>query len=195
MKSLALIPFKSVAAALLLLVSSLGAQVEHVDPRIGGVGLMLVPTRPLVHMPNSMLRVYPIRKDQLDQKIRSFPLSIVSHRLGELFSLMPGDNDCPQLWDQEITTPYYYSTLFVDTGVLTEFTTTERAGFYRFTFPNGKATLHLRNILSGSIKTEGAMAVSGEERFEGMKACIYGEFSKSMNTAFTLGGKMKRKAT
>ena len=195
MKLFALFPFKSVAAALPLFVSSVSAQVEHVDPTIGGVGLMLVPTRPLVHIPNSMLRVYPIRKDQLDQKIRSFPLSIVSHRLGELFSLMPGDNESPQVWDQEITTPYYYSTLFVDTGVRTEFTTTERAGFYRFAFPDGKATLHLKNILPGSIKTEGAMAVSGEERFEGMKAFIYGEFSKPMDTALIPGGKMKLKAT
>lgn len=73
MKFIALSPFKSVAAALPLLVSSLSAQVEHVDPMIGGVALMLVPTRPLVHMPNRMLRVYPSRKDQLDQKIRSFP--------------------------------------------------------------------------------------------------------------------------
>jgi hypothetical protein len=38
-----------------------------------------------------MVRVYPVRKDQLDDQIRSFPLTIISHRLGELFWLMPGD--------------------------------------------------------------------------------------------------------
>ena len=80
MKRLRPPPLKSSAAALSLLISSLHAQVEHVDPTIGGVALMLVPTRPLVHMPNSMLRVYPVQKDQIDLKISSFPLSIVSHR-------------------------------------------------------------------------------------------------------------------
>ena len=58
------------------------AQVEYVDPTIGGVGLLLEPTRPTVHLPNSMVRVYPVRKDQLDDQIRSFPLTIISHRLG-----------------------------------------------------------------------------------------------------------------
>jgi hypothetical protein len=81
----------SAATALTLLVSPLVAQVEHVDPTIGGVAPMLVPTRPLVHMPNSMVRVHPVRKDQLDLKISSFPLSIVSPRHGELFSLMIGN--------------------------------------------------------------------------------------------------------
>ena len=120
MKYFSFIFLKFAATTLPLFVASLHAQVEHVDPTIGGVGLMLVPTRPLVHMPNSILRVYPMRKDQLDLKISSFPLSIISHRLGELFSLMPGEDGSPQFWDQETTTAYYYSTLFIDTGIRTE---------------------------------------------------------------------------
>lgn len=188
------IPFHS-AAALALLVSPLHAQVEHVDPTIGGVALMLVPTRPLVHLPNSMVRVYPVRNDQLDQKISSFPLSIVSHRHGELFSLMPGESDGPQFWDQETTTPYYYSTFFPDRGIRTGFTATERGGYYRFTFPAAKATLHFKNILPGAFKVEGPSAISGEERFQGMKAFIYGEFSQAVETSVTPGDMMKLKVT
>jgi hypothetical protein len=67
------------------------AQVEYVDPTMGGQGFMLEPTRPTVSLPNSMVRVYPVRKDQLDDQIHSFPLTIISHRLGELFWLMPYD--------------------------------------------------------------------------------------------------------
>jgi predicted alpha-1,2-mannosidase len=173
----------------------LGAQVEYVDPTIGGVALMLVPTRPLVHLPNSMVRVYPVRKDQVDQQISSFPLSIVSHRHGELFSLMPGEKGSPQVWDQETTTPYYFSTSFIDSGIRTEFTAAEQAGFYRFTFPDSKATLHLKNILPGALKIEGPQSVSGEERFHGMKAFIYGEFSQAVETVLTPGDMMKIKAT
>ncbi len=195
MKYFSFIFLKFAATTLPLFVAPLHAQVEHVDPTIGGVGLMLVPTRPLVHMPNSMLRVYPMRKDQLDLKISSFPLSIISHRLGELFSLMPGETGGPQVWDQEITTPYYYSTLFTDSGIHTEFTTAERAGYFRFTFPDGKATLHLKNILPGALKVEGPTAVSGEESFKGMKAFIYGEFSQPLETVVTRGEMMKLKAT
>lgn len=193
MRSLKLL--KAAAFALSLFVSPLHAQVEHVDPTIGGVGLMLEPTRQLVHMPNSMVRVYPVRKDQLDLKIHSLPLSIVSHRHGELFSLMPGENGSPQIWDQEITTPYYYSTHFLDSGILTEFTASERAGYYRFKFPDGKAILHLKNIRPGQLKVEGTTAVSGEERFEGMKAFIYGEFSQPVETAISPGEMMKLNVT
>ena len=95
------------AVALAAAVSPLRAQVEYVDPTIGGVGVLLEPTRPTVHLPNSMVRVYPVRKDQLDDQIKSFPLTIISHRLGELFSVMPGASAAPAAWDQEVTTPYY----------------------------------------------------------------------------------------
>src|SRR5580658_4472116 len=109
------------------------AQVEYVDPSMGGQGVLLEPTKPTVSLPNSMVRVYPMRKDQLDDQIQSFPLTIISHRLGELFSLMPADGTTgvdiwhhPQTWDQETTTPYYFATRFDDSLIRTEFTPTAR---------------------------------------------------------------------
>src|SRR5258706_881695 len=103
--------------AVFLFAVTVRAQVEYVDPSIGRKGFMPEPTRPAVHLPNSMVRVYPVRKDQLDDQIRSFPLTIISHRLGELFWLMPCDGtpdpgawNRPVAYDQEQTTPYYYST-------------------------------------------------------------------------------------
>src|SRR5438309_10208505 len=99
------LPF--VVAAVFLFSVSVRAQVEYVDPAMGGQGFMLEPTRPTVSLPNSMVRVYPVRKDQLDDQIRSFPLTIISHRLGELFWLMPGDGSADpwsraQTYDQEV---------------------------------------------------------------------------------------------
>src|SRR5580704_10330458 len=75
------------------------SQVEYVDPSMGGQGFMLEPTRPTVSLPNSMVRVYPVRKDHLDDQIQSFPLTIISHRLGELFWLMPDDGSLTG-WNQ-----------------------------------------------------------------------------------------------
>ena len=98
-------------AALTMLTTPVRAQVEYVDPTIGNVSILLVPTRPAVFMPNSMVRVYPIREDALDDRISSFPLTISSHRALELFSIMPGDGSAAP-YDQEKTTPYYYSTRF-----------------------------------------------------------------------------------
>src|SRR5437763_16377466 len=89
------------------------AQVEYVDPTIGNVGILLVPTRPAVYLPNSMVRVYPTRSDALNDQIESFPLTISSHRMRELFSIMHGEGG-PAAYDQEKTTPYYLSTRFDD---------------------------------------------------------------------------------
>jgi len=55
----------------------------YVDPTIGNVGLLLQPTRPTVQLPNQMMRIHPQRKDYTDDQISSFPLIIVSHRLGQ----------------------------------------------------------------------------------------------------------------
>jgi predicted alpha-1,2-mannosidase len=181
-------------ASALCLASAANAQVEYVDPSMGGQGFMLEPTRPTVSLPNSMVRVYPVRKDQLDDQIHSFPLTIVSHRLGELFWLMPGDGSSdawnrPAAYDQEIETPYYYSARFDDSLIRTEFTPTARCGYFRFTFPSGKPVVWLANRLKGELAADGSNAISGMERIVGqgrmspgtMQAFVYGEFNAPVN--------------
>src|SRR6202171_2186408 len=176
-------------AAVLLSAVSVRAQVEYVDPSRGGRGFMLEPTRPTVSLPNSMVRVYPVRRDQLDDQIRSFPLTIISHRLGELFWLMPSDGspgawDRPQAYDQEVETPYYYSARFDSSLIQTEFAPTERCGYFRFTFPSGKPGVLLANRRGGDLSSDGK-TISGKENITGegerspgtMQAFVYGEFS------------------
>jgi predicted alpha-1,2-mannosidase len=172
------------AAGLALGLNTARAQLEYVDPTVGGEGFLLEPTRPTVSLPNSMVRVYPVRKDQLDDQISSFPLTIISHRLGELFWLMPCAGPVgASAWkgvaayDQEITTPYYYSTRFDGSLLRTEFTPTERCGYYRFTFPTGTPTVLLANRLEGELSDGGSNCVSGVERFHDMQAFFFGEFS------------------
>ena len=168
--------FSGVLATLTVFAGQAAAQVQYVDPTIGNVGILLVPTRPTVFLPNSVVRFYPIRADALDDQIASFPLTINSHRMQELFSIMPGEGG-PAAYDQETTTPYYYSTRFDDSLIRTEFSATERCGYFRFGFPNGNAKVALSNRLPGDLHFQGGREVSGEERFEGMKAYVYGEFS------------------
>jgi len=84
-------------------------ELTYVDPDIGGVGLLLQPTRPTVQVPNQMIRVYPVRRDYLDDQIRYFPLTLVSHRNGELFGIMPLSGEItpdPPVseWDNQLET-------------------------------------------------------------------------------------------
>lgn len=185
------------ALLLFLFASWAGAafgQVEYVDPTIGGQGILLQPTRPTVSLPNSMVRVYPVRNDQLDDQIHSFPLTIISHRLGELFWLMPENGssaawDQPAAYDQEIETPYYYSVRFDGSMVRTEFTPTAHCGFFRFTFPAGKPVVFLANRQGGSMAENNNNGISGVENIVSqsditpgtMRAYVYGEFSSPIS--------------
>lgn len=174
---------KLILIATLLGIQTAWAQVDLVDPPIGSQGFLLEPTRPTVSLPNGMVRVYPIRKDQLDDQIQSFPLTIISHRLGELFSIMPCNADPTQSWskpavyDQEVKTPYYYATRFDDSLIRTEFTPTERAGYFRFTAGNGKLGVLFANRTQGELALNSDNSISGLERFNNMQAFLYGEFN------------------
>jgi len=179
----------------LLSLNLASAQVEYVDPTIGGVGVLLEPTRPTVHLPHSMVRVYPVRKDQLDDQIQSFPLTIISHRLGELFSVMPHDGTPDQntwkgsaAYDQEQTTPYYYSSRLDDSLIQIEFTPTERCGYFRFKFPSSKPVVLLATRKGGDLSLTDGHSVTGIEKFNGMQAYVYGEFSSPVTAVKTTDG-------
>lgn len=159
------------------------SNVNYVDPTIGSVGLILEPTRPAVHLPNSMVRVFPARKDQLDDRINYFPLMIASHRQQSLFGLLPVSGDAkeldrPVIYDREKTAPYYYS-VFLDDADKAEFTPAAKSGYFRFSFAGSKPHYLRLNTLNGkgNIRVTGRRQLSGVEEFAGMKAYFYAELN------------------
>ena len=120
------------------------SNLQYVDPHIGGMGHLLHPTRPNVQQPNQMIRMHPMRADYLDDQISFFPLTMISHRNGELFGIMPyvgsAGSGAEEKWevrqtydhDLEIVHPYYYSTYFIDSDIRTEFTPGNKTGYFRF---------------------------------------------------------------
>lgn len=160
---------------------------SYVDPNIGGVGLILQPTRPTVQVPNQMVRMYPVRKDYLDDEIRFFPLTIISHRSGELFGIMPfsGDlsSDTPvSSWDREmeVSDPYYFSTWLESYNVTTEFAPGRKTGFFRFTFHgNHQKNLYLVNMREGHWIMADQNSLTCTESFSGMKAYAYCELNQA----------------
>ncbi len=187
--------------AAIALQQSVPAQVEYVDPAIGGVGHLLEPTKPTVSLPNSMVRVYPVRRDALDDQIQSFPLTIISHRLGELFWLMPNAG-APNAaawqqraaYDQEQLTPYYYAARLDDSLIQIEFTPTERCGYFRFKFPSSNPVVLLANRQGGDLTVQDGITISGVEKFNGMQAFVYGEFSAPVSVARSVAGDKTRLA-
>jgi predicted alpha-1,2-mannosidase len=164
---------------------------QYIDPRIGNVGQLLEPTRPTMHLPNQMIRMYPIRADYIDDQLSSFPLNMVSHRLGEVFALKPDNLPLtPASWDQkmpydhdlEVIRPWYYSTYLIDKGITVEFAPGKKAGVYKFTFPAKSA---LKSLLFGTYNNSATQwsfndgnELSGMETYhDDIKVYVYGQFS------------------
>ena len=61
--------------------------VDYVNPYIGNISHLLVPTYPTIHLPNSMLRVYPERENYTGNQIGGLPLIVTSHRGSSAFNI------------------------------------------------------------------------------------------------------------
>ncbi len=179
---------------------------DEVAPGIGGVGRLLQPTRPTVSVPNSMIRMYPVRPDWLSDQIDFFPLTVKSHRQGELFGIMPftgtaADSNWTkkQMYDHdlEITRPWYYTTYFPDPEIETEYTAGRHSGFFRFNYNGNQPRLiRLQINNAGAWKKASAHAVKGMEAFDGMKAYVYGVFNTDgvfTDTVLTISSRHGRK--
>ena len=165
------------------------SNLDYVDPTIGGVGVILQPTRPTVHLPNSMVRVFPNREDHLDDQISNFQLTITSHRLFKVFAFMPVSGGVnPVIWNQsfengpEVLQPYYYKTTFEDAGNSIEFTPQERSGIFKVQFTDTQDHYLRMGTYNGKgeIATKGKRIITGTEVFATelnapMKAYFYAE--------------------
>lgn len=164
---------------------------QYVDPTIGNVSVLLQPTRPTAQLPNQVIRMYPVRADYLDDQIRFFPLTIASHRNGELFGVLPGTGNpekgnwkTKQTYDHdlEVIRPFFYSTYLIDEEITTEFAPGNKTGFFRFTFPEkGEKRLRFNLVNSGYWEPVSAKSFTGIEEFQGMKAFVYAEFETEPN--------------
>ncbi len=141
-------------------------------PSAGWVSCSNPPARPSP-CPTAWCASIPCERISWMTRFSSFPLTIISHRLGELFWLdarrrpaQGGAWNQPAAYDQEKLTPYYYSTRLDHSLVQTEFTPTERCGYFRFTFPSGKAVVLLANRLPGELAGSGSNVVTGSEQFQ-----------------------------
>jgi putative alpha-1,2-mannosidase len=150
--------------------------------------------------------MYPLRTDFISDQISNFPLNVVSHRLGEVFSVKPSINlSGEENWkepltydhDLEITRPWYYSTYLVDKEIKVEFAPGAKAGIYRFSFPkSSQKAILLGNYNRGnaSYKMISDRIVTGLETYHGnIKVYLYGEFTIPGNLQVISNGKLESK--
>ena len=114
--------------------------VDYVNPYIGNISHLLVPTYPTVHLPNSMLRVYPNRGDFTSDLLQGLPVIVTNHRGGSAFGISPvqGKEALKPIvnytYDLEKITPYSYSVDLDEAQIHVDFAPSHRSAIYEFTF-------------------------------------------------------------
>ncbi len=175
------------------LISALAAErpkdpVDYVDPNIGGVGILLQPTLPLVQLPHGMARLAPIvtpgfADRYLADKIYGFPMAGASF-LPVTGSVPASPKQYASSYDHdfETVTPYYCSEQLEDYGVRVEYTAAKRAAYYRITFPT-KALAHVfLNVgKAGQVESPESSVITGSALNDGIHSYFYAVFSKTIS--------------
>lgn len=138
--------------------------VDHVNPYMGNISHLLVPTFPTVHLPNSMLRVYPERDDLTGDELRGLPLVVTSHRRSSAFVISPVKAENAERlkpvtrfsYDHEIIKPYYYEVVLDHQLTGVRFAPSHQSAMYELNFREGEG----HNFLTLSTG-DGKVAVNG----------------------------------
>ncbi len=149
-----------------------GEPVDFVNPYIGNISHLLVPTFPTVHLPNSFLRVHPARREFSEIQINGFPLIITSHRGAPAFSLSPFQGDESELkpvfplrYDQEKLTPYSWSVYLDELNIQVDFGVSHQSAAYEFQFENDAPSYVILNSQNGKLSWDGK-ALSGYQTID-----------------------------
>lgn len=160
--------------------------VEYVNPYIGNISHLLVPTYPTVHLPNSMIRFYPDRDNYTSNIMQGFPLNVVSHRSRKAFRLIPLTTKTYNLpenfsftYDNESITPYKYSVTLDEQNIDITFTPSSKSGCFTVTYPaSAEHGIMLRTTGSGELIYDNN-SITGYDTFNGVKLFLYLEFDKN----------------
>lgn len=143
--------------------------VDYVNPYMGNISHLLVPTYPTIHLPNSFLRVYPERGDFTGDRLRGLPLIVTSHRGSSAFNLNPFQGDLENLrpvisysYDKEEIKPYAYSVYLDEQQIEVAFAPSHQSALYQLDFEQDKPTFITVNSGNGSLRWDGK-ALSGNQ--------------------------------
>ncbi len=135
--------------------------VDYVNPYIGNISHILVPTFPTIHLPNSMLRVIPGRGDFTTDKLNGLPVVTTSHRGSSAFNISPISGGEKKLlpvynysYDQEVITPYSWDVYLDEVDIDVSFGVSHQSGIYKIKFIDTDEKYILVNNRNGKIKIE-----------------------------------------
>ena len=146
--------------------------IDYVNPYMGNISHLLVPTFPTIHLPNSFLRVYPERGDFTGDLLNGLPIVVTSHRGSSAFNLSSFQGDekdlkpvIPYSYDLEKLTPYSYAVYLDEQKTDVRFGLSHQSAMYEFDFSQDTPAYLIMNSRNGALKWDG-QAVSGFQSIE-----------------------------
>lgn len=176
--------------------------VDYVSPYIGNISHLLVPTFPTVHLPNSMLRVYPERADFTSEKVNGLPVIVTNHREKSAFNLTPyqGEKDAVQpviayTYDNEVIKPYYYSVFLDEPKIEVKFAPSHQSAVYELTMnPDAPASI-IFNTRNGALVAENNCIHGYQELDNNVKVYVYLESRQQPVKTFVVNGDESNEST
>ena len=180
--------FRSALLAAMLLASSglQGAKrecVDYVNPYIGNISHLLVPTFATIQLPNSLMRIYPTRGDYTSELLDGLPVVVTNHRERSAFriSVTQGGALKPVIrtnWDQERVTPYSYYVEIDNNSIDVSLAVSHQSAIYDFEFqnPDEPATVIVTSD-NGAMNVHDNRAEGYQQLSSNMRIFFSGEFS------------------
>ena len=159
--------------------------VDYVNPYIGNISHLLVPTFATVQLPNSMLRVYPERGDYTTEQVNGLPVIVTNHRERSAFNISPYQGTQPKAivplnYDHEKLTPYGFDIELDDNQMKARYAVSHQSAVYELNFwQKDKPVYVMINSRDGGMHCTGN-AISGFQRLtDQTKVYIYAEVDRS----------------
>ena len=154
--------------------------VDYVNPYIGNISHLLVPTFATVQLPNSMLRVYPERADFTSEYINGLPIIVTNHREKSAFKLSVSTDQIrssvvPVNYDNEHLTPYSFDVLMNDGEIYAEYALSHQSAIYRL--KADKPVNIALSSLDGKVELEGNAIKGYQTVTDRTKVYVYMETS------------------
>ena len=146
--------------------------VDYVNPYMGNISHLLVPTFPTIHLPNSLLRVYPERPDYTSDQIKGLPLIVTSHRGSSAFNLSPYQGREETLrpvvnytYDNEVIKPYYYRVYLDEQNTDIKYAPSHQSAQYEISYEKDAPVYLILNSKNGAMRVNDN-TVSGYQQLE-----------------------------
>lgn len=167
--------------------------VEYVNPYIGNISHLLVPTFPNVHLPHSMLRMVPERGDFTSDRLNGLPVIVTNHREKSAFnlSLVQGDSAVfapvtSYSYDNEEVKPYRYSVFLDEAGIGVRFAPSSQSAIYELEMKNEGPSYLTFNSRDGRLIAQGNSIKGYQNLDNGVKIYVFMETEQSPTGVFRI---------